>query len=85
MTKDTSPGTAGMYIIHSLVTSSRDQLADLDEALNDMSRDSNHGIPGPVYCRQAMQLTFAADQHIGKLIDQREERGNHHPQLVGDH
>ena len=32
-----------------------------------------------------MQLTFAADQHIGKLIDQREERGNHHLQRVGDH
>ena len=44
-----------------------------------MIRDSNLGTPGPVYCCQAMQLTFAADEHIGKLIDQREERGNRNP------
>ena len=39
--------------------------------------DTQGGLPGQMYCRQAIQLTFAANRHVGKLTDQME--GIQHP------
>ncbi len=70
-----SVGAVTMYMIHSLLTSGK-QMADLTDALEALSLDTAHGTPGSTYCCQAIQFTFAANRHIGKLSDLCDDPSN---------
>ena len=69
---DIPTGTMAMYIIHALLTPGWDCVDDLADALVHLYTNTIGGLPGQMYCRQAIQLTFAANRHVGKLSDQME-------------
>ena len=82
-----APGQGIMYMIHVLTTSGRDKVSGLSRAPEALSVNTVGGTPGHVYCSRAIQLMFAAGQHIGTLTDNEEakERSapNSAPRKVG--
>ena len=72
-----------MYVVHSMLTNGTNQLVDINEALVTLTAETQEGMPGPVYCCQAIQLTLAADRYIGKLTDPKVEKGQGMEALEG--
>ena len=69
-----SPGELVMFMLHTLLASGEDQVPTLWKALVALMTKTEGGTPGHVYCRWAMQLTFAAGRCIGKLSSTKEQR-----------
>ena len=63
-----------MFMLHTLLASGEDKLEGLWEAQAALLDETEGGTPGHVYCRWAMQLTFAAGRCIGKLLSTKEQR-----------
>ena len=64
-------GTMVMYMIHEMLTTRHDSVDEVADQLIPLFQETQSGIPGDLYCRQAMQLAFAANRHVGKLNDQK--------------
>ena len=69
-----SHGELVMFMLHTLLASGEDQVPTLWKALVALMTKTEGGTPGHVYCRWAMQLTFAAGRCIGKLSSTKEQR-----------
>ena len=72
--EEMSPGELAMFMLHTLLASGEDKLEGLWEAQAALLDETEGGTPGHVYCRWAMQLTFAASRCIGKLLSTKEQR-----------
>ena len=72
--EEMSPGELTMLMLHTLLASGEDKLDGLWKAQAALLAETEGGTPGQVYCRWAMQLTFAAGHCIGKLSSTKEQR-----------
>ena len=72
--EEMSPGELTMFMLHTLLPSEEDKLYGLWKAQATLLVETEGGTPGHVYCRWAMQLTFAAGRCIGKLSSIKEQR-----------
>jgi hypothetical protein len=69
-----SPGELTMFMLHTLLASGEDKLDGIWKAQATLLADTDGGTPGYMYCRWAMQLTFAAGRCIGKLTSTKEQK-----------
>ena len=72
--EEMSPGELTMFMLHTLLASGEDRLDGIWKAQATLLVDTDGGTPGYMYCRWAMQLTFAAGRCIGKLTSTKEQK-----------
>jgi hypothetical protein len=68
---DLQIGTMVMYMTHVMLTTGHDSVDELADQLVPLFEMTQGGIPGSMYCRQAIQFAFAANRHVGKLNDRK--------------
>ena len=59
--------TLMMFFIHTLMTPGQESISLLENAVSLLFIDKEDCTTGIAYCRQAIQLTFAANKIVGKL------------------
>jgi hypothetical protein len=70
-TGDLQIGTVAMYVVHVMLATGHDSVDEVADQLVHVFEMTQSGIPGSLYCRQAIQFAFAANRHVGKLNDQK--------------